>query len=185
MADITVIGHGVCPRCNGQTDIKLIQILPFPEEEISRTEESCPSCKSAVERDFSSSNATTAQSHAFEQEKLKERIERIVSELLDLEQTGKLHGEKVSVVIHGLSMSEIILVYEELSRREKRIEDGFEKSQDEILQNARADAEFGNLPPFMGDWYDNEISASCIAMQENISPFDRIRICLREVEIIK
>ena len=46
----TVIGHGRCPKCGGQTDIKYVEYFPFPEEQITQKVEECPRCKWSEER---------------------------------------------------------------------------------------------------------------------------------------
>jgi hypothetical protein len=68
MAEIRVIGHGLCKTCGSQTDIKEIHSFPFPGEEQTETVEECANCKSRAEKGFISSNATTGFDHSLKRD---------------------------------------------------------------------------------------------------------------------
>ncbi len=63
MAETKIIGHGSCPKCGGQTEIKEIQWFPFPEEYQIEEREVCQ-CGFNREIGFTSSNATTSFDHS-------------------------------------------------------------------------------------------------------------------------
>jgi len=63
MAKQRIIGRGTCPKCSGITELIQIESQPFPEEEQSKVIEKCTKCNFEAEKDFDSSNATTAFDH--------------------------------------------------------------------------------------------------------------------------
>ena len=113
---------------------------------------------------------------------LKEKIEKTASAILGLEERGELQVEKVSVIIGELSATEIALLYEELSRLETVRIGNMYTSVDNTMHGAQADAEFGQLPPSMGDFYDNEIASDHRGIRQARQLFDRIKACLKRAE---
>lgn len=73
MADVRIIGNGQCLKCGGKTEIKYVESFPFPDDEQTRTVETCQICDFEVEKSFSSTNATTAFDYSILEEETAEK----------------------------------------------------------------------------------------------------------------
>lgn len=185
MAKVKIIGKGQCPKCDGKTEIRYIESFPFPEDEQARLIEVCQSCDFEIEKDFTSTNATTSMDHSWRQDIIKEKVAKSIQEIsgiISSYATLRIRPDITSVAaaLKLLYAEEFPLLYVKLKElANSPLAEVWFDSLAEIRSAIEHDRQFGKFSEGMAEWYENEARAAARSQQTKERVLDSV------VELVK
>lgn len=118
MADVTVVGSGRCPKCDGTTEIKSVDSWPFPEDEQHWTTETCTMCDFEIRRNFSSTDATTSIEHERSESTQKAKVAIAILSVTAFHLSGDVSSDLAAIrsILTVLENEDFSLLYVEIMK---------------------------------------------------------------------